>query len=129
MAVEQFLHTVGWRWAAVDDCAAVLCASVRVDASGSVADCLQPGDIFVVPFSAEADDCGPGVWYLLTGLGCIAMANGRSRSLPGRWASLSGAGQLLVAGILLRWLRRRNRHEGEVPHPMKDVLRMRGWTA
>ncbi|HEX4487935.1 MAG TPA: hypothetical protein VH088_16785 [Terriglobales bacterium] len=41
-----------------------------------------------------------GAWYLLTGLFCIALANGRALS-PWAMGIPYGAGQLLVAGILL----------------------------
>jgi hypothetical protein len=41
-----------------------------------------------------------GVWYLLTGLGCIALADERALS-PLMMGIPYGAGQLLVAGILL----------------------------
>lgn len=41
-----------------------------------------------------------GAWYLLTGLGCIALADGRALS-PWAMGIPYGAGQLLVAGILL----------------------------
>jgi hypothetical protein len=41
-----------------------------------------------------------GVWYLLTGLSCIAMADGRALS-PWAMGIPFGAGQMLVAGILL----------------------------
>jgi hypothetical protein len=48
-----------------------------------------------------------GVWYLLTGLICIALAGGRAFS-PWAMGIPYGTGQLLVAGILLF-----GRHEGE----------------
>jgi hypothetical protein len=41
-----------------------------------------------------------GAWYLLTGLACIALADGRALS-PWAMGIPYGAGQLLVAGILL----------------------------
>jgi hypothetical protein len=41
-----------------------------------------------------------GAWYLLTGLGCIALADNRALS-PWAMGIPYGAGQLLVAGILL----------------------------
>jgi hypothetical protein len=41
-----------------------------------------------------------GAWYLLTGLFCIALADGRALS-PWAMGIPYGAGQLLVAGILL----------------------------
>jgi hypothetical protein len=41
-----------------------------------------------------------GAWYLLTGLFCIALANGRALS-PWAMGIPYGVGQLLVAGILL----------------------------
>ena len=40
-----------------------------------------------------------GVWYLLTGMACIMLANGRALS-PWAMGIPYGAGQLLVAGIL-----------------------------
>ena len=40
-----------------------------------------------------------GAWYLLTGLGCIALADGRALS-PWAMGIPYGAGQFLVAGIL-----------------------------
>ena len=40
-----------------------------------------------------------GVWYLLTGLACIALADSRALS-PLTMGISFGAGQLLVAGIL-----------------------------
>lgn len=42
---------------------------------------------------------GAGVWYLMTGLGCMALAGNRSLS-PWAMAVPYGAGQLLVAAIL-----------------------------
>jgi hypothetical protein len=48
-----------------------------------------------------------GVWYLLTGLICIALAGGRALS-PWAMGIPYGTGQLLVAGILLF-----GTHEGE----------------
>ena len=41
-----------------------------------------------------------GAWYLLTGLVCISLAGGRALS-PWAMGIPYGAGQLLVAGILL----------------------------
>jgi hypothetical protein len=41
-----------------------------------------------------------GVWYLMTGLGCIALGDSRALS-PWAMGIAFGAGQLLVAGILL----------------------------
>jgi zinc transporter ZupT len=41
-----------------------------------------------------------GAWYLLTGLGCIALGDSRALS-PWAMGIAFGAGQLLVAGILL----------------------------
>jgi hypothetical protein len=41
-----------------------------------------------------------GVWYLFTGLACIALADGRALS-PWAMGIPFGAGQLLVAAILL----------------------------
>jgi hypothetical protein len=41
-----------------------------------------------------------GAWYLLTGLGCIALGDSRALS-PWAMGTAFGAGQLLVAGILL----------------------------
>ena len=41
-----------------------------------------------------------GAWYLLTGLTCIALADSRALS-PWAMGIAYGAGQLLVAGILL----------------------------
>jgi hypothetical protein len=43
---------------------------------------------------------GAGAWYLVTGLGCIALADSRALS-PWTMGIAFGAGQLLVAGILL----------------------------
>jgi hypothetical protein len=40
-----------------------------------------------------------GVWYVLTGMACIMLANGRALS-PWAMGIPYGAGQLLVAGIL-----------------------------
>jgi len=41
-----------------------------------------------------------GVWYLLSGLGCIALGDGRALA-PWTMGLGYGAGQLLVAAILL----------------------------
>jgi hypothetical protein len=41
-----------------------------------------------------------GAWYLLTGLSCLAMGGNRAL-LPWTMGISYGAGQLLVAGILL----------------------------
>jgi hypothetical protein len=41
-----------------------------------------------------------GAWYLLTGLGCLALGDFRALA-PWTMGAAFGAGQLLVAGILL----------------------------
>jgi hypothetical protein len=98
MAVEQFLPAAG---------AGALLTIVLV---GSVPSALWmlPG-LWQITFSLGVfSSCrflprpmaAAGAWYLLTGLTCIALANGRALS-PWTMGVSYGVGQLLVAGILL----------------------------
>ena len=97
MAVEQFLP------------AAVAGALMTLVLAGSVPSALWmlPG-LWQVIFSLGVfSSCrflprpmaAAGVWYLLTGMACIMLANGRALS-PWAMGIPYGAGQLLVAGIL-----------------------------
>ena len=97
MAVEQFLP------------AAVAGALMTIVLAGSVPSALWmlPG-LWQVIFSLGVfSSCrflprpmaAAGVWYLLTGMACIMLANGRALS-PWAMGIPYGAGQLLVAGIL-----------------------------
>ena len=70
-----------------------------LDDPGTLADYFQPGHIFVLSFSAPSG-AAVGAWYLLTGLACIALGGNRAFS-PWAMGIPYGAGQLLVAGILL----------------------------
>jgi hypothetical protein len=98
MAVEQFLPSA---------CAGVLITAVLVRS--------VPGAVWMLPglwqiiFSLGVfSSCrflpravaAAGAWYLLTGLTCIALADNRALS-PWAMGIPFGAGQLLVAGILL----------------------------
>ena len=98
MAVEQFLPAAG---------AGALLTIVLV---GSVPSALWmlPG-LWQITFSLGVfSSCrflprpmaAAGAWYLLKGLTCIALANGRALS-PWTMGVSYGVGQLLVAGILL----------------------------
>jgi hypothetical protein len=98
MAVEQFLPSVGAG-------GLITIAIVRYAPS---AEWMLPG-IWQVIFSLGVfASCRflprtialVGAWYLLTGLGCIALADGRALS-PWTMGISYGVGQLLVAGILL----------------------------
>lgn len=98
MAVEQFLPSVG---------AGVLITIVLVRYVPSAL-WMLPG-IWQVIFSLGVfASCrflprqitAAGAWYLLTGLVCIALADSRALS-PWAMGVPYGAGQLLVAGILL----------------------------
>jgi hypothetical protein len=97
MAVEQFLP------------AAVAGALMTLVLAGSVPSALWmlPG-LWQVIFSLGVfSSCrflprpmaAAGVWYVLTGMACIMLANGRALS-PWAMGIPYGAGQLLVAGIL-----------------------------
>ena len=97
MAVEQFLP------------AAVAGALMTIVLAGSVTSALWmlPG-LWQVIFSLGVfSSCrflprpmaAAGVWYVLTGMACIMLANGRALS-PWAMGIPYGAGQLLVAGIL-----------------------------
>ena len=97
MAVEQFLP------------AAVAGALMTLVLAGAVPSALWmlPG-LWQVIFSLGVfSSCrflprpmaAAGVWYLLTGMACIMLANGRALS-PWAMGIPYGAGQLLVAGIL-----------------------------
>lgn len=97
MAVEQFLPAAG---------AGAMLTIVLV---GSVPAALWmlPG-LWQITFSLGVfSSCrflprpmaAAGAWYLLTGLACIALADGRALS-PWTMGVSYGAGQLLVAGIL-----------------------------
>jgi hypothetical protein len=98
MAVEQFLPSAG---------AGALVALVLVRYVPAAA-WMLPG-IWQVIFSLGVfSSCrflprpiaAAGAWYLLTGLFCISLANTRALS-PWAMGIPYGAGQLLVAGILL----------------------------
>jgi hypothetical protein len=98
MAVEQFLPSVG---------AGALITLVLVRFVPAAV-WMLPG-IWQVVFSLGVfSSCRflprpmaiAGVWYLLTGLFCIGLADGRALS-PWAMGIPYGAGQLLVAGILL----------------------------
>ena len=98
MAVEQFLPSAG---------AGALVALVLVRYVPAAA-WMLPG-IWQVIFSLGVfSSCrflprpvaAAGAWYLLTGLFCIALADSRALS-PWAMGIPYGAGQLLVAGILL----------------------------
>ena len=98
MAVEQFLPSVG---------AGALLTIVLVRYVPA-APWMLPG-IWQIIFSLGVfSSCrflprpvaAVGAWYLLTGLVCIALADGRALS-PWAMGIPYGAGQLLVAGILL----------------------------
>ncbi len=98
MAVEQFLPSA---------CAGTLITAVLVrSVSGAV--WMLPG-LWQIIFSLGVfSSCrflpravaAAGGWYLLTGLTCIALADSRALS-PWAMGIPFGAGQLLVAGILL----------------------------
>jgi hypothetical protein len=97
MAVEQFLPSVG---------AGALITLVMVRYVPAAA-WMLPG-LWQVIFSLGVfSSCrflprsvaAVGVWYLLTGLGCIALGDARALS-PWAMGIPYGAGQLLVAGIL-----------------------------
>jgi len=98
MAVEQFLPSVG---------AGALITLVMVR--------YVPGSLWMLPgiwqiifslgvFSSSRflprQIAAAGAWYLLTGLGCIALADSRALS-PWAMGIPYGAGQMLVAGILV----------------------------
>ena len=98
MAVEQFLPSAG--------AGALLTIVISQFVPGSA--WMLPG-LWQVTFSLGVfSSCrflprpilAAGVWYLLTGLVCIAMAGNRALS-PWAMGVPYGAGQLLVAGILL----------------------------
>jgi hypothetical protein len=108
MAVEQFLPSVG---------AGALVTVVLV-LFVPAAVWMLPG-IWQVVFSLGVfSSCrflprpmvAAGAWYLLTGLACIALADSRALS-PWAMGIPYGAGQVLVAGILL--FRRREGMDGE----------------
>ncbi len=88
------------------DRAGALYSGGSLDAPGNLAGHFQPGRVFVVSFLPRPM-LAAGVWYLLTGLTCIALAGGRALS-PWAMGIPYGTGQLLVAGILLF-----GTHEGE----------------
>ncbi len=97
MAVEQFLPSA----AAGGLITLVLLRMCRgaVDAAGPLANDLQPGRVFVVPFFAAADDgCRSVVSAHRAGLRC---AWGRARAFAVGDGRSVRRGQLLVAGILL----------------------------
>jgi hypothetical protein len=98
MAVEQFLPAAG---------AGALLTFVIVVSVPSVL-WMLPG-LWQITFSLGVfSSCrflprpmaAAGAWYLLTGLTCIALADGRALS-PWTMGFSYGVGQLLVAGILL----------------------------
>ncbi len=98
MAVEQFLPSVG--------AGALMTVVLMRYVPGSL--WMLPG-IWQIIFSLGVfSSCrflprriaAAGAWYLLTGLGCIALADSRALS-PWAMGIPYGAGQLLVAGILL----------------------------
>jgi hypothetical protein len=98
MAVEQFLPSVG--------AGALITLVLLRDVPAAL--WMLPG-IWQVIFSLGVfSSCrflprqvaAAGVWYLLSGLACIALADSRALS-PWAMGIPYGAGQLLVAGILL----------------------------
>jgi hypothetical protein len=98
MAVEQFLPSAG--------AGALLTLVIMAYAPGSA--WMLPG-LWQVTFSLGVfSSCrflprpmlAAGAWYLLTGLVCVAMAGNRALS-PWAMGIPYGAGQLLVAGVLL----------------------------
>jgi len=98
MAVEQFLPAVG--------AGALMTVVLMRYVPGSL--WMLPG-IWQIIFSLGVfSSCrflprqiaAAGAWYLLTGLGCIALADSRALS-PWAMGIPYGAGQMLVAGILL----------------------------
>jgi hypothetical protein len=98
MAVEQFLPSMG--------AGALLTLVILQFVPGSA--WMLPG-LWQVTFGLGVfSSCrflprpmlAAGTWYLLTGLACIAMAGNRALS-PWAMGVPYGAGQLLVAGILL----------------------------
>jgi hypothetical protein len=105
MAVEQFLPSVG----------AGLLITIVLVGYVPAALWMLPG-IWQVIFSLGVfSSCrflprpmlAAGAWYLLTGLACIALGGSAALS-PWAMGVPYGAGQLLVAGVLLF-----NKHEGE----------------
>ena len=97
MAVEQFLPSA----AAGALLTLVLLRSApfgSVDASRPVADLFSLG-VFSSCRFLPRPIAAAGVWYLLTGLACVALADSRALS-PLTMGISFGAGQLLVAGIL-----------------------------
>jgi hypothetical protein len=98
MAVEQFLPSVG---------AGLLLTVVLLRCVPS-AGWMLPGMWQVIFSLGIFSSCrflprpmiAAGAWYLLTGLGCIAMADGRALS-PWAMGIPFGVGQLMVASILL----------------------------
>jgi len=97
MAVEQFLPAVG----------AGALVTLVIARYVPAAYWMLPG-LWQVTFSLGVfSSCrflprlvaAAGVWYLLTGLGCIALGDSRALS-PWAMGIPYGAGQLLVAGIL-----------------------------
>jgi hypothetical protein len=99
MAVEQFLPSVG----------AGLLLTVVLLHYVSAAAWMLPGMWQVIFSLGVLSSCrflpqpmiAAGLWYLLTGLSCIAMGDSRALS-PWTMGISYGAGQLLVAAILLR---------------------------
>ncbi len=67
-----------------------------------------------------------GVWYLLTGLICITLADTPRSLTLGYGYLLLGAGQLLVAGILF-FTAQEGSNEGIRSHPAKAASHTRGW--
>jgi hypothetical protein len=108
MAVEQFLPSV----------AAGLLVTIVLLRYAPFATWMLPG-IWQVIFSLGVfSSCrflprpmiAAGAWYLLTGLSCLAMGDNRALS-PWTMGISFGAGQLLVAGILLFSTSRENEDE------------------
>jgi hypothetical protein len=107
MAVEQFLPSMG---------AGLLLTLVLLRFVPS-ADWMLPGMWQVIFSLGIFSSCrflprpmiAAGVWYLLTGLGCIAVADSRALS-PWTMGVSFGVGQLMIAGILL-WNRGEDRIE------------------
>lgn len=99
MAVEQFLPSVG----------AGLLLMVVLLHYVPAATWMLPGMWQVIFSLGVLSSCrflprpmiAAGLWYLLTGLSCIAMGDSRALS-PWTMGISYGAGQLLVAAILLR---------------------------
>ena len=98
MAVEQFLPSAG----------AGLLVTIVLLRYVPIATWMLPGMWQIIFGLGVFSSCrflprpmiAAGMWYLLTGLSCLAMGGGRALS-PWAMGISYGAGQLLVAAILL----------------------------